>query len=203
MGHPILVRKRYEKTVLAERGYDFLVFVALAAVPVYSASPAQPDAARGPVTPLNPADQTLSAQQLDAQSLAVADSDVLATLGSGRAEVFEVFPLFAPFAVEWAACASGECYQVDIYNFDSLATVTAIVDHASGEVVDHFRVEKVYPLISKRLYNRAIEIVQQSADVEAALGFVPEPAQIRLMDLNHLDFPLRWQPPLRWGNLLF
>lgn len=160
-----------------------LVFVALVAVPVYSApaTPSQP-AASGPTTPLNPADQTLTTEQMDAQSLAIADAGVQAELGAGRTEVFEVFPLFGPYAAEWAACASSACYQVDIYNFDSLATVTAIVDQGAGQVLDAWRIDGVFPLINKRLYNRAVEIIQQSPDVEAALGFVPEPNQILLMD---------------------
>ncbi|MCB0256593.1 MAG: hypothetical protein H6649_00825 [Caldilineae bacterium] len=165
-----------------------LVFVALVAVPVYSAPATQPQpAAGGPITPLNPDDQALTADQMDAQSLAIADARVQAELGAGRTEVFEVFPLFGPYPAEWSACSTGACYQVDIYNFDSEATVTAIVDQATGQVLDVWHTDGVFPLVNKRLYNRAVEIIQQSPDVEAALGFVPEAAQIRLMDQIHMD----------------
>jgi len=165
-----------------------LVFAALVAVPAYSAPATRPQpAAGGPITPLNPADQALTAEQLDAQSLAIADTRVQAELGEGRTEVFEVFPLFGPFPAEWAACTNGMCYQVDIYNFERGATVTAIVDQGAGQILDAWRIDGVFPYVNKRLYNRAVEIIQTSPDVEAALGFVPEAAQIRLMDQNHLD----------------
>ena len=165
-----------------------LVFAALVAIPVYSAPATLPQpAASGPITPLNPADQSLTSEQMDAQSLAIADARVQSELGAGKAEVFEVFPLFGPYPAEWSACADGACYQVDIFNFDRGATVTAIVNQASGQVLDAWRIDSVFPLINKRLYNRAVEIIRESPDVEAALGFVPEPAQIRLMDQNHMD----------------
>lgn len=165
-----------------------LVFAVLVAIPVYSAPATGPQPATGgPITPLNPADQSLTAEQMDAQSLAIADARVQTNLGAGKAEVFEVFPVFGPYPSEWSTCADGACYQVDIFNFDRGATVTAIVNQATGQVLDSWRIDSVFPLINKRLYNRAVEIIRESPDVEAALGFVPEPDQIRLMDQNNMD----------------
>jgi hypothetical protein len=151
------------------------------------AQPAQPAAAVQAPTPLNPADQALDTQQLDAQDLALADPRVLDATAGNRAEVFEVFPLFGPYAAQYAPCDETSCFQVDIYDFDDNATVTAIVHVAQGKVLDVWHLPDTHPLINKRLYNRAVEIIRNDASVEAALGFRPEPVQIRLMDLNHVD----------------
>ena len=148
-----------------------------------------PAAASGPITPLNPAEQALTAPELAAQEAALASSEVQRLINGQRAEVFEVYPFFGPYAPEFAACRNGACYQVDIYNFDQNATVTAIVDQGQAKVLAAWQLANSFPLINQRLYHRAIELIRSSADVKATLGFVPEPAQIRLMDQNHMDTP--------------
>lgn len=138
----------------------------------------------GPITPLDPAEQAMTAQQQAAQTTAVASSRVQARVAGHRAEVFEVFPFYGPYAPGYRACSDGGCYQVDIYDFDRNATVTAIVHQ--GLMLDVFEVPNTFPLINKRLYNRAVELIRASADVEAALGFAPAVSQIGVMDQHNM-----------------
>jgi len=146
-----------------------------------------PATASGPITPLNPAEQAMTAPEQAAQDTALASSQVQNLVGGHRAEVFEVYPFVGPYAPSLSACADGRCYQVDIYNLGQNATVTAIVHEGQGKVLEAWQLANTFPLINQRFYRRAIELIRTSADVKAALGFVPDPAQIRLMDQNHMD----------------
>ncbi|MEA3336317.1 MAG: hypothetical protein U9R25_10435 [Chloroflexota bacterium] len=140
-----------------------------------------------PIRPLNPNEQRLGDEQVEAQDLALNSAEVIDLIDGHRAEVFEVFPLFGPYAPGLGQCIDGTCYQVDIYDFEQLAAVTAIVHQRSGEVLDVFRIADSTPLINKRLHDRAVEIIQTDADVAAALGFSPRSDQIRLMHINRMD----------------
>ncbi len=143
--------------------------------------------ASGPITPLDPAEQAMTPAEATAQQLALTAPAVLQRIGSARAEVFEVFPFVGPYDPAYAACADGSCYQVDVYDFTHHATITAIVHNGSGKVLDVWQLDGTFPLINQRLFNRAIELIRSDADVAAALGFVPDASQIRLMDQNHMD----------------
>ena len=110
-----------------------------------------PAAASGPITPLNPAEQALTAPELAAQEAALASSEVQRLINGQRAEVFEVYPFFGPYAPEFAACRNGACYQVDIYNFDQNATVTAIVDQGQAKVLAAWQLANSFPQINQRL----------------------------------------------------
>ena len=142
--------------------------------------------ANGPITPLNPAEQAMTTQEQAAQTLAVASTRVQELVAGHRAEVFEIFPFFGPYAPGYRACSDGTCYQVDVYDFDRNATVTALVHQGQGLVLDVFEVANTFPLINKRLYNRAVELIRTSADVEAALGFAPAVDQIGVMDQHNM-----------------
>jgi hypothetical protein len=151
-------------------------FVAVAAITHPALAQSQP------IRALSTTDQALTSEQQQAQSLAIASPVVRDYVGDSRGEVFQVFSFNDPYDPAYKACADGTCRQVDIFAFDQLATVTAIVHLGSDKVIDAWLVPNSHPLINPRLYNRAVEIIQNDPDVEAALGFVPSVEQIRLMD---------------------
>ncbi len=144
----------------------------------------------GPVRPLDPTEQSLTAQQQAAQATALASSFVQSQILGERAEVFEVFPFYGPYAPAYSVCQDGACFQVDIYDFEPNNTISAIVHQqpgqAQGTVLDAFQVPGTFPLINQRLYWRAVELIHTNEDVEAALGFAPAIEQIRVMDQHHM-----------------
>ncbi len=163
-----------------------LVLLAAAFVAVVAVTqPAQAESQ--PIRPLSTADQALTSQQEQAQSLAIASPVVQDYVGDSRAEVFTVFPFKDPFDPAYDICQDDTCQQVDIFAFDQLATITTIVHLGSNKVVDAWLVPNSHPLANPRLYDRAVEIIQNDQDIEAALGFKPSVEQIRLMDGENKD----------------
>jgi hypothetical protein len=136
----------------------------------------------GPIQPLEQTERPLSAQQQRAQQLALASVPVQRYVQGARAEVFAILPFRAPFAPAYEACSDGSCYQVDVFDFEQQATVTAIVHLGSDKVLDAWLIPATHPLIPPALYQRAVEIIQNDPDVQAALGYRPTAAQTRLMD---------------------
>lgn len=137
----------------------------------------------GPIQPLaRAAGQTLTWQQQRAQALALDSAPVQRYVEGARAEVFAILPFRDPFVPAYDTCRDGSCYQVDIFDFEQAATVTAIVHVAGDQVLDAWLVPGSHPLIPPALYQRAVEIVQNDPDVQAALGYRPTPEQTRLMD---------------------
>ncbi len=137
----------------------------------------------GPIQPLTRAPgQTLTAQQQRAQALALDSAPVQRYVEGARAEVFAILPFRDPFVPAYDACRDGSCYQVDIFDFEQQATITAIVHVASDQVLDAWLVPGSHPLIPPALYQRAVEIVQNDPDVAAALGYRPTAEQTRMMD---------------------
>ena len=72
-------------------------------------------------------------------------------------------PSRAPTIRPTDVCQDDTCQQVDIFAFDQLATVTAIVHLGSNKVVDAWLVPNSHPLANPRLYNRAVEIIRNDA----------------------------------------
>jgi hypothetical protein len=139
----------------------------------------------GPIQPLaRAAGQTLTRQQQQAQALALDSAPVQRYVEGARAEVFAILPFRDPFVPAYDACRDGSCYQVDIFDFDQAATITAIAHVAGDRVLDAWLVPGSYPLIPPALYQRAVEIVRNDPDVQAALGYRPTPEQTRLMDAD-------------------
>ncbi len=116
---------------------------------------------------------THSALQRVAQELALSDTRVMQHTSGRRAEVFGVRDLLGQYTARSSECATAVCYQVEIYNFDDNATILAIVNTDSGEVLDVLRQPGVQPGINKRLADRAIEIAINAPEVIAALGYRP------------------------------
>ncbi len=141
----------------------------------------------GPIKPLQPTERALTAQQQQAQRLALASASVQRYVQGARAEVFTILPLRDPFAPAYDVCNDGSCYQVDIFDFDQAATVTAIVHGEGNRVLDTWLTPASHPLITPALYQRAVEIIQNDPDVVAALGYRPTVEQTRLMDADDAE----------------
>jgi hypothetical protein len=141
----------------------------------------------GPIKPLEQTERPLTAQQQQAQRLALASAPVQRYAEGARAEVFTILPFRTPFVPAYDACRDGSCYQVDIFDFDQAATITAIVHVAGYQVLDAWLTPASHPLITPALYQRAVEIIQSDPDVVAALGYEPTVAQTRLMDADHAE----------------
>lgn len=140
------------------------------------------------IRPLLQEEQPLTVAQNQAQDLALLDTRVSEYTAGDRAEVFNVFPVSEKaFPAELTHCADGSCYQVDIYNFDKNAAITAMVHANSDTVLDVYYLENTHPLLNNRLNSLAAQIIHEDADVEAALGFQPSLDQIRLMEGYHMD----------------
>lgn len=157
----------------------FVTFMLLASPPAA--------AQNGPIQPLEQVEKPLTPQQQRAQQLALASAPVQRYVEGARAEVFAILPFRDPFAPGYEACNDGACYQVDIFDFDQAATITAIVDTAGDRVLDAWLAPGSHPLIPPALYQRAVEIIQNDPDVQAALGYRPTAEQTRLMDPSNAD----------------
>ncbi len=163
-----------------------LIFSLLLLASLFLAS--APAAAQGgPIQPLEQTERPLSAQQQRAQQLALASAPVQRYVQGSRAEVFTILPFRDPFVPAYDACSDGACYQVDIFDFQQQATITAIVHLGSDQVLDAWLLPGAHPLIPPALYQRAVEIIQNDPDVQAALGYRPTAAQTRLMDPSNAD----------------
>ncbi len=112
----------------------------------------------------------LSPQQQQAQRLALASAPVQRYAEGARAEVFTILPFRDPFVPAYDVCSDGSCYQVDIFDFDQAATVTAIVHVAGDQVLDAWLTPASHPLITPALYQRAVEIIQNDPDVRGRAG---------------------------------
>lgn len=132
---------------------------------------------RGKSAPL-PLDTTLTSAQQQAQALALADGRVKELTAGQRSEVFGVRHMGQQFTQTSAACATAVCYQVEIYNFDTNGTVTAVVDTDAGIVRDVLQQPNMQPGINRRLANRALELALNDPGVIAELGFQPTQADM-------------------------
>lgn len=117
--------------------------------------------------------EPLNRSQQLAQNIALSHADVQNLTQGQRSEVFNIKNVGQHTTPNSAACAETACQQVEIYNFDSNSTVTAIVDTASETVLDVLYQPRVQPGINKRLADKAIEIALNHPDIIAELGYQP------------------------------
>lgn len=120
-----------------------------------------------------PLTNQLNDDQRVAQEAALADSRVLALTDGRRTEVFGVLDLRGEHTPASVECATTKCYQVEIYNFDENAAVIAIVNPASGVVLDVFGQPGIQPGINKRLADLATQIAMNDPEVIEILGYKP------------------------------
>jgi hypothetical protein len=129
-------------------------------------------------------ERELTAGQQIAQEVALTDLDVTQyaySLVDGarlRNEVFNIFPARPAdmSAEDAAACADGDCYRVEIYNYGANLTVVAIVDAAAERVVGQEVVAGSQPEVPASLGDLALQIALNAPAVEEELGFKPTDA---------------------------
>ncbi|MCA9978533.1 MAG: hypothetical protein KC413_22385, partial [Anaerolineales bacterium] len=126
-------------------------------------------------------------EQALAEDLALADSRVQEYIRGDRSEVFGVRTVGDHYSTASAACAANDCRQVEIYNFDENAAVTAIVNVDQAEVLDVFYQPGAHPGINKRLADLATSIALNHPDVIDALGFRPTEVSMAPVDGGLVD----------------
>jgi hypothetical protein len=130
----------------------------------------------------------LSAQQAQAQAIALADTALLALTrepGTLRLQRSEVFAVYAARPSDYGvapACADGSCYRVEIYNYAQNSSVVAMVQLSSGKVLRMGQQPQAQPELPGHLKNLALHIATESPLVAEALGFKPEPGSALMAD---------------------
>lgn len=146
-----------------------LLAIILAVVVVFDT----PTVARGKSS-ASPLPDGLTPEQEQAQNLALSDARVQEYTVGRRAEVFGVRQVLGEqYTPAASACANADCRQVEIFLFDENATVLALVNVETSEVLDVLYQPGVRPGISRRQADRAIEIALSAPEVVEALGFRP------------------------------
>lgn len=127
-------------------------------------------------------------QQL-AQDLALSDARVQAHTLGHRAEVFGVRTVTAgQYTAAASACATADCRQVEIYNWDEDVALTVLVNIDTREVLDVLRQPHMRPGINKRLHDLSMEIATNAPEVIAALGYKPSKDKVlAAVDASLLD----------------
>lgn len=129
----------------------------------------------------------LTPDQNLAQELALSDSRVQAYTIGRRAEVFGVRAVGQHAPASAVACGSDACWQVELYNFDDDAAVTAVVDVATKTVLEVLWQPGVHPGLNKRLADRALAIALNAPPVIEQLGFRPAAADMAPVDAGLAD----------------
>jgi PKD repeat protein len=167
--------------------WRYLLILIIAAGPALMLYAVQPTptargkaAARPIFTPLTPPEEL-------AQTLALADGRVLAYTTGKRTEVFVIKAVTAgQFTAPASACATADCRQVEIFDYDNSQTIAAIVNVDTREVLDVLQI-KARPGINERLSNKAIELIIHHPAVEAALGRKPVADELVPMEAGYVD----------------
>ncbi len=135
----------------------------------------RPVIGKGAAVPL--ADVNHPERQL-AQELTLADARVLHHTMGSRTEVFSIRQMHPQHSPADHACQTAVCYQVEIYNFDQNATITAIVDVEAATVRDVFTLDNAQPGINKRLADLARDLASSDPRVIEALGYRPDSSEV-------------------------
>ncbi len=138
--------------------------------------------------PALPLMQELTPEQQSAQDLALSHPAVLTLTAGRRSEVINIERVLAEqYTPLSTACASSDCFQVEVYNFDEDAAVVAIVDVNARNVLDVLYQPGVHPGLNQRLSKLALEIASSSPTVIDALGYRPERADMAPVEANMLS----------------
>ena len=134
-----------------------------------------------------PLPDDLTAKQQLAQDLTLSNADVQRYTFGRRSEVFGIHQVLADqYTKASAVCATADCRQVEIYNFDDNATITAIVNIESQKVLDVLHLPHMHPGINKRLNDLALEVALNAPEVVDILGFIPDVADMAPVEANLL-----------------
>jgi hypothetical protein len=99
------------------------------------------------------------------------------TMGS-RAEVLGVRQMSGQYTAASQTCATADCYQVEIYDFDHNATILAIVDIEAEQVRDVLYLPNAQPGVNRRLADRARMLASNHPEIVEALGFRPNSMEV-------------------------
>ena len=142
--------------------------------------------AQGKTTTLSLSDELNEAQQI-AQRAALADSRVQGYTTGYRTEVFGVQTVSHQFSDATSECATADCRQVNIFNFDKSATIAVMVNVETGIVLDVLYQPGIRPGINKRLADKAMEIALNAPEVIEVLGYQPTSSDWAPMDSSFTD----------------
>ncbi len=148
--------------------------------------PEQNVVAQGKITTLSLADELDEAQKI-AEKAALADARVQAYTTGYRTEVFGVQTVSHQFNEATSICATVDCRQVNIFNFDESATIAVMVNVETGIVLDVLYQPSVRPGINKRLADKAMEIALNAPEVIDVLGYKPTSSDWAPMDSSFAD----------------
>jgi hypothetical protein len=125
-----------------------------------------------------PLAKTATAAQQLAQSLALDDARVAQHTMGSRAEVLGVRQMSGQYTAASQTCATADCYQVEIYDFDHNATILAIVDIEAEQVRDVLYLPNAQPGVNRRLADRARMLASNHPEIVEALGFRPNSMEV-------------------------
>jgi hypothetical protein len=153
----------------------------LAAAPFYQQRMRALAAAAAQAVPVLRLKDSMTAQQLAAQDLALSNKEFLkytkdAQSGNAlRNEVMVVQPALPSDlnASTAAACKDGGCYKVELYNYPYNLTSAALVNINSQQVLAVNHLPQMQPDIPNYLRDFAIKIAVHSKLVQEALGYQP------------------------------
>lgn len=153
-----------------------------------------------------PLTNQLTSEQTLAQDLALKNRQVFEHTRNHRSEVFGVREVLADqYTAASTACATANCWQVEIYNFDENTAVTAIVNLDTQKVLDVLYQPSMQPGINKRLADLAVDIAINAPEVIEALGYKPDRSLLTAVPGGLLGTPcetghLCAAPTIRQGN---
>ena len=137
--------------------------------------PTQTVTGKSPAVPLA---TPLSAAQALAQELALTDVRVQDHTFGKKSEVMGVARVSMDFPETSRACGSATCWQVEIYNWNEDAAITAIVNTDAGQVLDVLYQPGMRPGLNQRAAARALEIALNAPEVIETLGYQPVAADM-------------------------
>lgn len=146
------------------------LFLILLASVGYTFMDAPIEVARGKSAAL-PLSDTLTDEQERAQAIALADARVQAYTTGQRTEVFGVahyLDINTPLTAQ--GCGMDNCRIVNIFNFDTSATIQAFVRLDTEAVVAVYHQQGIRPGINRRLADRAMEIALNEPRVIEIIG---------------------------------
>ena len=132
--------------------------------------PVQTVTGKSPAVPL---ETELSEAQLAAQELALTDPRVQAHTQGKRSEVMGISTVGMHFPEGSEVCATATCWQVEIYNWNEDAGITALVNTDANEVVEVLYQPGIRPGLNQRNIDLALEIAMAAPEVREVLGFRP------------------------------
>jgi hypothetical protein len=148
-----------------------LAGVLLAVVLLFSLNLLSPTPSVRSKAPALPLSQGMGREDQLAQDLALSDTRVQAYTVGRRSEVFSVVPVQYHVPAAASTCYASDCRQVNIFNWDENAAVTAFVDIAGEQVLDVLYQPQVHPGINQRAVDLARQLVVNDRQTAVLLGY--------------------------------